>query len=516
MYANTPNPSYEPIESFKGAEHFITGFWKQARLDGKDWEDPADWVAHEVVAPAGPGTLLRFTPLALIHTSAAAKKKPGRKSGGGRVSPPADEDNESEQETEPEKPAKGKGRKQPGRKSGGRSSAIVDKEDESEPEAEPKKPVTGNGRNKPRRKAGRDIRPPSPPVDEDNESEQEAELEKPAKSKWIKKPSSDVSTEPPARRGRPPKAAAPKTYAKSSRRKSMPNTGKTQPVASSSKKRKFEVANEPDEEPALTVPLTKTGPPKGAKKRVRRELVKEPEPVLDDPPHQDLEPTEVERDSSPAQDKRRLSTDSMFSSPAVSRPAPRSSGIFSTLADDTPSDHDHESDAVSAGEKVALPSTTPARRLPSHRERAANPRIKMMDEPELGETSTSAISVKVKLSLKKTATVTKSPAASTSQLARSTHKAGPGRSSLGLIPADSEPMQGVVEDEIQDADDIAGFSIPETTASLKEMVAEAAKAVEADALEDFVDEPMEVETEVQTTVTEEVFPELSPAKPTKR
>lgn len=44
-----PIRRWEPVQSFKGSEHFIDDFWKNADLNGKDHEDSSDWVREEVV-----------------------------------------------------------------------------------------------------------------------------------------------------------------------------------------------------------------------------------------------------------------------------------------------------------------------------------------------------------------------------------------------------------------------------------------------------------------------------------
>jgi len=40
---------WEPVQSFKGSEHFISDFWKNANLKGRDHENPQDWTREDVV-----------------------------------------------------------------------------------------------------------------------------------------------------------------------------------------------------------------------------------------------------------------------------------------------------------------------------------------------------------------------------------------------------------------------------------------------------------------------------------
>jgi len=373
--------TWEPEESFEGAEHFIHTFWENADLRGKDKSDANQFKRGDKVHLIAPGS----------------KRKSRRKSEGD-----------------------------------------------------------------------------APPPAEPDESEQEPEVQ-------------------PVKRDHPSKA--PRTYKKPSRRKSMPERARPKPVASSSKKRKFEPSDSSD---ADTVPLTKVGPP--GKRRVKRKLGNHPQPKLnpvDDPPHQDPETTGADENEPPAEPGA-ISVDDLFSSPALPRPAPRSSGVFSVLAVDSESERENGSESGSRQSATPLPAS---RRVPAHRERAANPRIKMMEETGVDDSMKDAIAVKTRIVSKTTTTtrtITKVPSNLNVRPPSSSAKPGPGRSSQGLLNTDRP------EDDTPNGNGQPQHPEPgnlEAPSSLRLLVDDVAKEVNAAGLEDF-DDAMQVETNVETTISE--------------
>jgi hypothetical protein len=313
-----------------------------------------------------------------------------------------------------------------------------------------------------------------PPPPEPDESEQEA-------------------VEEPVKRGRSSKA--PKTYKRPNRRKSMPE--KPKPVASSSNKRKFEPSSSSEEE---SVPLTKVGPPK---RRVKRKIGNQPQTKpIDDPPHQDPETAVANENGSPAAaapEPGAISVDDLFSSPALPRAAPRSSGVFSVLAVDSSSERGNNSDGGSRHSETPLPAS---RRLPAHRERAANPRIKLVEEPGVNETMKDAISVKTRIVSRTTTTTTISKKPSSSNVRPPSAKPGPGRSSQGLLSTGIPD-----EDTPNDSTEPPGLGNTEASSSLKQLVEEAANEVGAAGLADFEEDAMQVESNVETMATEATHPD---------
>jgi hypothetical protein len=193
--------------------------------------------------------------------------------------------------------------------------------------------------------------------------------------------------------------------------------------------------------------------------------------------------------------------DTLFSSP-VARTIERSSGFFSNLAAD--SDHESNSEKGSNKSRTSLSPTVPVRRtsgLPFHRDRAANPRVKMMDVPDFDQSMKGAISVKAKLVAQRST----STAANTSSLVpSSSSQAGLDRPSGNLLSSTvdkaGDAVSGVTDNGLLEYEE--AFSLlPMTTAPLVEVAG--LKEDEALELPDFEEELMQVETEMPT-LTESV------------
>jgi len=96
---------WEPIQSFKGSEHFVDNFWDDADLDGKDNQNPQDWTREDVVhrLPARKITLSnsrssRTHPALAKRASVSARRKSQRESS------PQGEESEVESILDQEKP----------------------------------------------------------------------------------------------------------------------------------------------------------------------------------------------------------------------------------------------------------------------------------------------------------------------------------------------------------------------------------------------------------------------------
>jgi hypothetical protein len=376
---------------------------------------------------------------------------------------------------------------------------------------------------KPRRKSeGKVRKQPSPTVDDSGDSASEPEVESILKEKSSRSKSKrtlDSSDLPPSpKKGRLAKGSRQTTHVKNSRRKSMPEKAarKVHPenMASSSlssKKRKFEPPDSSEEETTVTVPLTKRGPPRGVKKSQKPKLNsdKQDQSVLPpEPPHHNASLSSVVRSQTPpgVTEQNGLSMESLFSSP-VARTMAQSSGFFSNLAAD--SEHESNSGKGSNKSRTSLTPSMSSRRttgLPSHRDRAANPRVKVMDNPDLGQVMKGAISVKAKLLAQKptpTAVNTSSRPSSSLQQQHSSQSQGgldhPSRDLLSSKPGDVENIGGMADmtNGPHKSDDTGTSFLPLSSGPQFDFFDQ----TDPLNLPDFEDEPMETGTE---TITEDI------------
>lgn len=313
---------------------------------------------------------------------------------------------------------------------------------------------------------------------------------------------------------------------KSARGKAAASTSKSpqRKPTSATSLRKRKAAEEIDDsapedgEETSTKPVAvlsvKIGPPGKKKRQLKKRFTGPDKPAANDPPHQDPETQPPENDAT--------NTPKGGSTPVIAGSPVRrqvQAGQFGSLSrethspSDVPNPPDHSDKATSA-----TPPPRPVRvpKMPQHRHRAANPRVRPMDMDELldapGEKvdrMEKAIPAKAKLAGGERRS--SSEASSSKRRSTKKQKPGPGRSSYGLVSSqddtlvnDENPLPPATDadEDMEEGDENRPPQGGEITRKeLMNMVG--LREDEANNLPDFNEEPMDVETEVvQTTVTE--------------
>ncbi|OSC97102.1 hypothetical protein PYCCODRAFT_1419963 [Trametes coccinea BRFM310] len=376
--------TWEPVESFAGgSEHFVESFWDRVDTNGRNYHDLSQFSLDEELFPSGP----------------PRRKKAKKAKEEARIpSPPveiSDSENEvrsiinDEEEAEEEVTTSRRKRR--------RSSAANQANDNPSPpkrkrerppgtrpeELKQQEEVVNDNKSPPKRKKGR---PPGKRRDELDQEEAAKLLtrkksvpELPRTNRGRQAVVAESSTTParrlslPRRRGRPPPNPQPSTSSPDEI-DILPDTNE-KPPSSRAKKSMPEVLLE-------TSHGGRALPPSGSSREAQDHAAMDIDEFEDEPP--------------------------MFGDPVLLSPQP---------APEEP-----------ASEKATLVV------MPHHRSRAANPRVQLLDDPNLADAN-GAISVKARFMRRANATSGDSdverPVSGPSRVAKG--KAGPGRSSSGLV-----------------------------------------------------------------------------------
>lgn len=370
--------SWEPVDSFAGgSEHFIEHFWNRVNTNGRDYHNLREFEVDEEFFPAGPPRM------SLINSPAA--RAPNMHIGRKKAKKVAEPDDVIEIPSSPSAAAKADSENEV------RSIIADDDEDEVQ--------ITTTTRAKRRRSSGAAEAEPSPskrPKRGQPPGRRASEVEAEEVAKTVARKRS-VPEIPRTNRGRAPVA---EPSSSSARRPSIPRTRKrpsqVAPRASSSSPDELLLHSE-------TNGKSRSSPAKSPAKRKRQEPPVEPSP--------DVEVLHEESASQDAADASAMIVDDSESEPPTF-------GVPSLLAPEPASEP-----APEAGSSTSLPA---------HRSRAANPRVKLLDDHNLTETS-GALSVKAKFMKRTTGAnaAEGSPARSSPRVSKG--KAGPGKSSSGLV-----------------------------------------------------------------------------------